>query len=164
MLGFGHTRRHRSVFSPKEDHTLESSVQQFGTSDWELISSNVPGRSARQCRERWFSYLSPDINLSPWTHDEDGLLFDLFQVHGPRWGLIARSFPHRTQNNVKNRWNTITRKADVLRVNLTTRGDFIETGQKVASRSARKHFEPAKQPLGPKFPDIFSLEDILNAK
>jgi hypothetical protein len=164
MQPFDESRRRRSVFTAIEDELLESLVQQFGFNSWNLIATNLPGRSPRQCRERWFTYLSPDINRTPWRPEEDGLLFDLMQIHGPRWGSIAGFFCNRTQNNVKNRWNTITRKALAMGVAVGTRMDFIQTGQKIASRSTRKTFEPGKQPLGPRLPDVFRVENLLNAK
>jgi hypothetical protein len=156
--------KYRYVFTAKEDQVLEVYINQLGTDSWDLIAKNLPGRTPRQCRERWFTYLSPDINRSPWSAEEDGLLFDLMPVHGRKWGTFVGLFCNRTQNNIKNRWNTVTRKAAILGLDSNNRNDFIETGQRIASRSTRRTFEPPKKPPPPMFPAIFSLENLLNAK
>jgi hypothetical protein len=53
------------------------------------VASRLSGHSPRQRRERWFSYLVPDVNRTPWSSEEDGLLFDLLETHGPKWGSIV---------------------------------------------------------------------------
>jgi hypothetical protein len=163
-FGFGARSKYRYVFTAIEDQVLEAHIKKFGTTSWELIARALPGRAPRQCRERWFTYLSPDVNRSPWSAEEDGLLFDLMQVHGQKWGIIVEWFCNRTQNNIKNRWNTVRRKAGVLGLDSGNRNGFIETGQRITSRSTRRTFEPPTKYPPPKLPSIFSLENLLNAK
>jgi hypothetical protein len=157
-------RKYRYVFTSKEDQLLQGSVEQLGTDDWETVAAFIPGRTPRQCRERWFTYLAPDVNRTPWSASEDALLFDLLQTHGPKWGSIVGFFRNRTQNNIKNRWNTVTRKAKLLGLDPANRKCFIETGQKIAARSTRSTFDQPKPP-GPVSPQqLYSLGNLLNSK
>jgi hypothetical protein len=156
-------RKYRYVFSATEDQLLEAAIDRLGVNDWDAVAKQVPDRSARQCRERWFSYLSPDVNRMPWTTEEDALLFDSLQTHGPKWGALVTFFRNRTQNNIKNRWNTIIRKARLLGMDPLTRIGFIETGQKIVSRSTRTHFEQSKEMAGPNPQQLYSLENLLNS-
>jgi hypothetical protein len=155
-------KKYRYVFTRQEDSVIEELVERLGVGVWELIAERLPGRSPRQCRDRWFTYLAPEVNRTPWSSDEDALLFDLIQIHGTKWGVIAGYFCSRTQNNVKNRWNTIGRKARALGLDPSDRNHFVGTGQKVASRSTRAAFEPerAMMQVGPQM--IYRLENLLN--
>jgi hypothetical protein len=156
-------RKYRYVFTAPEDQLLQAAIERLGTADWDAIAKQLPGRSARQCRERWFSYLSPNVNRMPWSAEEDGRLFDLLQTHGPKWGALVTFFRNRTQNNIKNRWNTIMRKGRSLGLDPMTRGGFIETGQKIVSRSTRTHFEPPKEIPGSSAQQLYSLGNLLNS-
>ena len=66
----------------------------------------MEGRSTRQCRERYKTYLSPQILNAPWTPQDDQFLIEKYQEIGPRWAEIARLFKNRSDNNIKNRWYT----------------------------------------------------------
>jgi hypothetical protein len=156
-------RKYRYVFAPTEDRILEAAIQRLGATDWELIARELPGRSARQCRERWLTYLSPGVNRTPWTAEEDALLFDMVQIHGPKWGRLVGFFSNRTQNNIKNRWNTVIRKAQVLQVDPTDRATFIETGQRIVSRTTRLPFENTKEIQPPNPQEMYSLRNLLNS-
>jgi hypothetical protein len=156
-------RKYRNVFSAKEDTLLERAIQRVGTADWDQVSRDLPGRTARQCRERWVTYLSPSVNRGPWTSEEDGLLFDLIQTHGTKWGLLTGFFHGRTQNNIKNRWNTITRKARTLGISAEERKSFIEAGQVIACRSIRTHCPFEKEIPRPSPQELYSLENLLNS-
>jgi hypothetical protein len=159
----GFSDKFRSVFTAKEDEALESAVRTFGPNDWDTFATQLPGRSTRQCRERWCTYLAPDVNRTPWTADEDRLLFDVQRMHGPKWGILVRFFCNRTQNNIKNRWYTIWRKAESLGLDPRNRQCFIETGQKIASRSTQMSFERPKEIATPDPQQTYSLANFLNS-
>jgi hypothetical protein len=69
----------------------------------------VPGRTAKQCRERWSLNLDPSINRGPWTKEEDDLLFKLHDKLGNKWAQIKGHLTSRTENAVKTRFKSVER-------------------------------------------------------
>jgi hypothetical protein len=107
-------RTAKRMFTAEEDARLSELVEQHGDHLWRDIEHLMPGRSSRQCRERWNLYLSPGICNDPWTPDDDVQLLRLYQAQGPKWTQIAKSFPKRTPNNVKNRQKQLLRRVQRL--------------------------------------------------
>lgn len=105
--GNKNTRKHK--FTPGEDETLKRLVQQYGY-DWKSIAAVLKNRNARQCRDRWKNYLRPEVNLRPWSPEEDALLIQKYQEFGRQWAIIAKSFPDRTDIHIKNRFTTLSGK------------------------------------------------------
>jgi hypothetical protein len=70
----------------------------------------MPGRNARQCKDRWHNFLSPDVINGPWTDEEEALLCSKFGALGNSWKLIATFFPGRTEINVKSHWQVMQRR------------------------------------------------------
>ena len=101
-------RAARNTFSIEEDKKLNDLVAQYGM-DWKQIAIYMPGRNARQVKERWRNYLSSDVEYRPWTSDEDDLLYKKYREFGPRWKEISRFFEKRTEVHVKNRWRLLQR-------------------------------------------------------
>ncbi|OHS99941.1 hypothetical protein TRFO_33551 [Tritrichomonas foetus] len=97
----GQSRR----FTALEDQKLQELVGQFGARRWRRIAQFIPGRTARQCRDRYCNYLSPDFYNDKWTHDEDVLLWAKYQELGSQWAKMTTFFPGKNANNIKNRWN-----------------------------------------------------------
>jgi hypothetical protein len=104
----------KGQFSRDEDETIMDFVKHHGVHAWGKIRSVIPHRTPKQCRERWFNSLNPDVSKDPWTTEEDRIIFDGYQTHGPKWSLIAQSVPGRTDNAIKNRWNaSISKRVQV---------------------------------------------------
>ncbi|KAH0785983.1 Myb-like DNA-binding domain containing protein [Histomonas meleagridis] len=99
-----------SKFSEEEDERLKEIVTRLGDNDWVAISQEMPGRNARQCKERWSYYLSPSLNTSPWSEEEDKLLLSKQRELGSKWVKISKFFDHRTDAMVKNRYQVLMRK------------------------------------------------------
>lgn len=104
-------RRPRKKFEPEEDDLLSNLVSQFGE-DWDAVSNHLPGRNARQVRDRWKSYLSPDINKDPFTDAEDDLLNQKLKEIGPKWVNMTVFFNNRTDAALKNRWQYLSRRLE----------------------------------------------------
>jgi len=105
--------RRRLAFTPDEDDRLRKLVAKFGEHDWGRIAEKFPKRDRRQCRERWFKYLTPNVENGPWTDGEEELLRRKVDELGCRWTLIQVSFPGRTDINIKNHWKQM-RKWDCV--------------------------------------------------
>lgn len=97
-------------FTVDDDVKLKKLVEEYGESDWNLISQKMETRNPRQCRERWENYLSPRVNHSPFTTAEDIKLFNLYEELGPKWVQISKRFNNRTDTSVKSRWMVLKRR------------------------------------------------------
>jgi hypothetical protein len=103
------TKKTRQVFTGSEDETIRRFVEEHGETNWNEITEQLPGRSARQCRERWTSYLAPDVVKEPWSEAENKLLLDKIREVGHQWKTFEAYFPGRTNINIKNHWRRIQR-------------------------------------------------------
>lgn len=100
-------------FTVMEDKRLRELVAQFGAKRWRMIAQHMPGRTGRQCRDRYCNYLSPDFYNDKWTPEEDALLLEKHGEFGSHWTKLAVFFPGKTANNIKNRWNySVSRMKD----------------------------------------------------
>lgn len=110
-------------FSKKEDDLLKRIVSQFGPRQWKSIATFLPGRTFRQCRDRYMNYLAPGISHTEWTTEEDRIVYEKYNLFGPQWTKIGKFLPTRTPNDIKIRYKcTISRK---------TISDFQTPNQKI---------------------------------
>jgi hypothetical protein len=101
----GHAR-----FTVEEDNQVRRAVDELGTDKWAAIAARLPGRSVRQVKDRWNTYLSDSVKALPWTAAEDALLIAKHREMGPRWVRISECFVGRSDVAVKNRFSQISRR------------------------------------------------------
>ena len=94
------TTYHRTPWSINEDHLLRKAVMAFrhappGRQDILFSAAMVPGRSAKQCRERWRNHVDPSISREPWSEEENALLLRLYEQHDGKWCEISVAIPGR---------------------------------------------------------------------
>ena len=87
-----------------------------------FIASHLTGRLGKQCRERWFNHLNPDIKKEAWTEEEDRTIVEAHRELGNKWAAIAARLPGRTDNAIKNRWNSTLQRLIRKQENGTTAG------------------------------------------
>ena len=121
-------------WEPNEDRHILRCVQQ-GMSRWSSIAQHVPGRSGKQCRDRWFNFLEPTSRKGGWSEDEDRILEQLVSQFQSQWSRIALRMPGRSESAVANRWKTL-RKLKHLEHCLGSSGDAAGLGKAIAAISA----------------------------
>ncbi|CAN6462352.1 unnamed protein product [Victoria cruziana] len=108
----------KGPWTPEEDEILIDYIKKNGHGSWRALPK-LAGllRCGKSCRLRWTNYLRPDIKRGPFTPEEEKTIIQLHGILGNRWSSIASQLPGRTDNEIKNLWNTHLKKR-LLRMGL----------------------------------------------
>ncbi|KAA0063091.1 hypothetical protein IC582_024702 [Cucumis melo] len=97
----------KGAWTKEEDQRLINYIQIHGDGCWRSLPKAAGLlRCGKSCRLRWINYLRPDLKRGNFTAEEDQIIINLHTLLGNKWSLIAARLPGRTDNEIKNYWNT----------------------------------------------------------
>jgi len=128
----------KGPWTPSEDEVIMHLIEAHGIGNikWSEIAASLPGRLGKQCRERWVNHLDPRLKKTPWTEEEDRILMEKQTDLGNKWRDIAEFLPGRSENSVKNRWNSAKRKR--------RRSEFGQSNEETSEAPTKRPPRPKK--------------------
>ncbi|PWA99792.1 myb domain protein 58 [Artemisia annua] len=143
----------RGPWSPSEDIKLVAFIQKHGHPNWRKLPKQAGLlRCGKSCRLRWINYLRPDLKRGNFTPQEEHSIIRLHATFGNKWSKIASHLPGRTDNEIKNVWNTYLKKRSLQRLkmaNINTTDDTPNSSSSNISNSDQNihNEEPANQEI-----------------
>ncbi|CAF2116082.1 unnamed protein product [Brassica oleracea var. botrytis] len=131
----------KGLWSPDEDEKLLNHITHHGHGCWSSVPKHAGlQRCGKSCRLRWINYLRPDLKRGAFSQDEENLIVELHAVLGNRWSQIAAKLPGRTDNEIKNLWNSnIKKKLKQRGIDPNTHKPISEVDREKPTTSSNDH-------------------------
>ncbi|KAL8149934.1 uncharacterized protein LOC141706448 [Apium graveolens] len=152
----------RGPWSPEEDAKLKEYIEKHGSGgNWIALPQKAGlRRCGKSCRLRWLNYLRPNIKHGEFTDDEDRIICTLFANIGSRWSIIAGQLPGRTDNDIKNYWNTKLKKKLLMGSLILPTNPF--TSHKMITPPTNNTYQQFPTSSFPPTPRYYTNNDINN--
>ncbi|XP_042421939.1 transcription factor MYB86-like [Zingiber officinale] len=149
----------KGLWSPEEDEKLLRHIANYGHGCWSSIPKQAGlQRCGKSCRLRWINYLRPDLKRGSFSEQEEALIVEMHAALGNRWSQIASRLPGRTDNEIKNFWNSCVKKK--LRQRGIDSGTHRPLAQSEPAAELRPASETSSSPLEATFLDQFIADQM----
>ncbi|KAL3743306.1 hypothetical protein ACJRO7_018582 [Eucalyptus globulus] len=132
----------KGAWTAEEDSKLSQYIEIHGAKRWKTIATKSGlNRCGKSCRLRWLNYLRPNIKRGNISDEEEDMILRLHKLLGNRWSLIAGRLPGRTDNEIKNYWNSHLSK----KINQKDKRQEVSTAQETTSQLKTRVAAPMEE-------------------